>query len=732
MDDRIFVLDLLPVKLESSVCNIESTQNSSKVNDTLLEMSNYKGDVLEKKLTIYLADITHTYIALASGTFPLGIGYVASAIKTVMGDRVDIEIFKYASDLDEKLQQGMPDVFMCSNYIWNQNLGLTFAQAIKEKSKDTLIVCGGPNVSQESHKQEAFLRKHVYIDFYVMNEGEHATANMMSHYIASDCDINTLKDKRLSQCITLLPDNSFYQGSPITRIGLKKKKTSLVFPTDNENIEFGTLEDVPSPYLTGMMDKFFDNKLYPLVETNRGCPFSCTFCQQGVGYFNKVAFRHLGVVTDELEFIAKKMVEQSPGITRVEFADPNFAMFKRDLDITTHLAHIQKKYNWPLVIGCSTGKNKAAQVIEAVEKVLPDTLVISSSMQSTNTSTLHEIKRSNIKLDAYKSIQTEIISRGLRSMADVILGLPHETKSSHYDAIFSLIDSGVQEFTSYQAMILKSTELETESSKENYGFVTRWRLLPRGIGKYRVCNKDKIIADVEQIVVATGTLSFDDYLASRSLHLITMIYHNSGVFDICDKIIKQKGLLKSDLIRLVSARMEAGRCLIMPLVQQFIAETESELFETEEECLAFYQREENLKRVELSEIGGNLLWKYLGVSFFQNWHSVVNEMVEALQELLELDNVLCSDLRNYLYSRIIDISKEDINRSVNVELSSNDMLDLLNVKRSASNSTRIVMTANDESFDTLIHYRDVYQNNPNGWSLMLALLRVHSFVRTPV
>jgi hypothetical protein len=40
MDDRIFVLDLLPVKLESAVCNIGSTKNSSKVNDTFSGLTN--------------------------------------------------------------------------------------------------------------------------------------------------------------------------------------------------------------------------------------------------------------------------------------------------------------------------------------------------------------------------------------------------------------------------------------------------------------------------------------------------------------------------------------------------------------------------------------------------------------------------------------------------------------------------------------------------------------------
>ena len=84
----------------------------------------------------------------------------------------------------------------------------------------------------------------------------------------------------------------------------------------------------------------------------------------------------------------------------------------------------------------------------------PDTLSVSNSMQSTFKDTLDAIKRSNINLDGYKKVQNAIYNRGLRSMADVILGLPLETKDSHFKAVYELVDSGVQEFTSYQSMNL--------------------------------------------------------------------------------------------------------------------------------------------------------------------------------------------------------------------------------------------------------------------------------------
>ena len=56
------------------------------------------------------------------------------------------------------------------------------------------------------------------------------------------------------------------KGDPGMFLKPKKKETNL--------------DDVPSPYVTGIFDHFLNNKDYmPLIQTNRGCPFSCIFCQ---------------------------------------------------------------------------------------------------------------------------------------------------------------------------------------------------------------------------------------------------------------------------------------------------------------------------------------------------------------------------------------------------------------------------------------------------------------------
>ena len=83
---------------------------------------------------------------------------------------------------------------------------------------------------------------------------------------------------------------------------------NLVFQTgeyfySNEKIErIMDLSEIPSPYLSGRLDEFLDGKLLPITQTNRGCPFTCTFCTEGQRYWTKVRRKPRDIIENELYF----------------------------------------------------------------------------------------------------------------------------------------------------------------------------------------------------------------------------------------------------------------------------------------------------------------------------------------------------------------------------------------------------------------------------------------------
>src|SRR5205823_9348659 len=153
------------------------------------------------------------------------------------------------------------------------------------------------------------------------------------------------------------------------------------------------VEEIPSPWLSGIQDEFFDGKLAPMIETNRGCPFTCTFCVQGTRWYTKVHNFGVDRIKEEIHYVAKRIHSVCPSMGTLRIADSNYGMFERDIEISGHIGAARKRYGWPTYIDATTGKNRPERVIQSLEKANAG-MVIYQSVQSLDEGTLKNIKRS--------------------------------------------------------------------------------------------------------------------------------------------------------------------------------------------------------------------------------------------------------------------------------------------------------------------------------------------------
>ena len=187
------------------------------------------------------------------------------------------------------------------------------------------------------------------------------------------------------------------------------------------------VDEIPSPWLTGIQDEFFDGKLAPMIETNRGCPFTCTFCVQGTRWYTKVHNFAMERLQGGDRLHRARIKSDSPNDGHAAHRRLELRHVRaRHRDLRATSARRRSEYGWPTFIDATTGKNRPDRIIKSVEKV-NGALVLYQAVQSLDEDVLRNVKRQTIKLEAYEQLQVHMRGRGLRSNSDLILGLPGET-----------------------------------------------------------------------------------------------------------------------------------------------------------------------------------------------------------------------------------------------------------------------------------------------------------------
>ena len=560
---------------------------------------------------VFLADLRYDYSGvLANDCMPLGVAYMKAVMDKEDREReIDARLFVYPARLAAALRDDPPDVVMVTNYVWNEALSHHFCELAKQINSGTLTVMGGPNISLEPERQLAYLNAHPGLDVYCLGEGDFRAYEIVQRFLDSGKSIKKLGARAIPSAAYRNPE-----GQAVI---------DLTHPRHTE------VDEIPSPWLTGIQDEFFDGKLAPMIETNRGCPFTCTFCVQGTNFYTKVHNFSVDRIKEEIHYITRRIKQTSPKMGTLRIADSNYGMFERDVEISGYIGQMQRDYAWPTFIDATTGKNRPDRIIKSVEAV-SGALVLYQAVQSLDEDVLRKVKRQTIKLEAYKALEVHMRGRGLRSNSDLILGLPGESLASHLRGLHTLLDSNINQMHNFQAMMLKGAEMETLQARETFQFDTRFRVLPKNFGVYN----GKKVFDIEEIIVSTDTLPFDDYIAARKWHLVSSVFWNDGWFEPVVRFVRAHGIKNSEWWSRMLPELENGGEAVRGFLDRFVVETKGELFATPQECIDFYSRDENFRKLENGEIGDNLMYRYRALASFYLWDDICRAAMRATRGLL--------------------------------------------------------------------------------------------------
>jgi radical SAM superfamily enzyme YgiQ (UPF0313 family) len=409
------------------------------------------------------------------------------------------------NDTAAKLSQC--DIVGFSTYVWNKNYNYALARKLKEINPNCIVIFGGPEMPIT--KQDIF-KNLPFIDLVIKSEGEMILKEFLDA-VSNNTSWDTIK-------------------------GLLINRNSIAVDTGNGD-RISDLENLPSPYLTGVFDKIMlettDVEWNATIETNRGCPYACTFCDWGSLTYNKVKKFGLEKVFAELEWIGKK------GCGFVTITDANFGMFvDRDNAIADKLIEVQEKYGCPNSFSMSWAKDQKPEVFDIVFKLIKNPKFnqgLTVSVQSMDLTVLENIKRKNLAQHKIENIFALCDKNNVPVYTEIILGLPGETSESWKEGFYKLYRAGNHTgINILQAQMLENAEMNLLQKRLHK--ITSVPVYDYMSGSY---NYNELQECVE-VVTGTKEMPIDEMLDSQVFSWFMQTFHINGLTTYISRFLHKK------------------------------------------------------------------------------------------------------------------------------------------------------------------------------------------------
>jgi len=332
-----------------------------------------------------------------------------------------------AQKIVDTIMSSGADLITASNYAWNYRKICEIMEILtKSQAKLPKILLGGPN--SEGTFGENMMKQYPIISAMVVGEGEPAFRDI---------------------CFSLVDSPSKDPFIHSRNCVIRGENGEIIRPNINHRIQ--TLDEVPSPYLEGIIPA---NPSPIFYETNRGCPYRCSFCYWGNGN-SKIYKMSSERVREEMVFFAKNKVSS------FWLADANFGIYKSDAEIAEMMCEINSRYGFPFKhVGVNWAKNSSDRVLEIASIFKKGRMGCTTTLaiQSVTAEAEHKSKRYSMAPSKFAKLISSAEEKNIDTYTDIIWGLPGENVEEYMEGLESVISTGVPAILIHQLYLLPGTE----------------------------------------------------------------------------------------------------------------------------------------------------------------------------------------------------------------------------------------------------------------------------------